>query len=133
MSRRDSLVPAPGTRPRRSRWAAFLNGVGSIFDLCGSAPRPARRLSDAEALQQDWNKVGQDLYVALVEVAHCDDGLRLELAREAGENYEGLVRQIPGADDDPARRRILQAAADRQQWFRTALLSGGTTNRKKKP
>lgn len=92
-----------------------------------------RRLSDAEALQQDWNKVGQDLYVALVEVARRDDGLRLELAREAGENHEGLVRQIPGAADDPARRRILQAAADRQQWFRTALLSGGTTNRKKKP
>lgn len=132
MSRRDSLVPAPGTRPKRSRWAAFLNGVGSIFDLYGSAPRPARRLSDAEALQQDWNKVGQDLYVALVEVARCDEGLRLELAREAGENHEGLVRLIPGAADDPPRRRALKAAADRQQWFRTALLSGGRKNRKKK-
>lgn len=97
----------------------------SVFDIYGLTPRPKRRLSDAEALREDWNKVGHDLYVALVEVAHRDDGLRLQLAKEAGENHEGLLRLIPSVTNDPHRRRALKAAADRQKWFQTALLSRG--------
>ena len=129
MSRRDSPVCTPGSPARRSRWAAFLDGMGSIFDIYGRRRWP-RPMSDAEAMRHDWQMVGQDLYAALAEVAHCDDDLRRRLAREAGENHDLLVKFLPEAPrKDPRLYEALRAAAEQQKWFQGALETGGEEQR----
>lgn len=125
MTRNGGGRPA-AARPRRSRWTAFLDGVASIFDLYGAAPPRRRVMSDAEAFRHDWEQVGQDLWWAFAEVARQDDGLRLRLAKEAGEKRDRLLQLVPEAEkEDPRAGEALRAAADRQEWFRTTLLSGG--------
>ena len=122
MTRNDGR---PGTpQPEQSRWAAFLEGVASVFDLFGAAPRRRRMMTDEEAFRHDWEMVGQDLWRAFAEVAPRDSGLRLRLAKEAGEKHEQLMQLVREVEkEDPQAGRALRAAADRQEWFRTALLS----------
>lgn len=109
-----------GPKPGRSRWAAFLEGMASVFE--GPPRRPL--MSDAEAFRHDWEMVGQDLWRAFAEAARQDDGLRLRLAKEAGEKYERLMQLVPDAEkEDPQAGQAVRAAADRQKWFRTVLLS----------
>ena len=68
--------------------------------------------------------MGQDLWCAFAEAAYLDDGLRLQLAKEAGEKHERLMQLVPDAEkEDPRAGRAVRAAADRQKWFRTVLLS----------
>lgn len=125
-SRRDPLIRTPGSRARRSPWAAFRDGVGSIFDLYGRRRRPRPR-SDAEAMRHDWQMVGQDLHAALAQVAHCDEDLRRRLAGEAGEKHDLLMKLLPeAARKDPRLYEALRAAADQQKWFQQALEAGVT-------
>lgn len=122
MTRTGGRPGAP--RPKRRRWAAFLEGLSSVFDLYGLAPRRSRVMSDEQAFRHDWEMVGQDLWCAFAEVAHRDDGLRRRLAKEAGEKHEQLMQLVREVEkEDPQAGRALRAAADRQEWFRTALLS----------
>ena len=109
-----------GPKPGRSRWAAFLEGMASLFE--GPPRRPL--MSDAEAFRHDWEMVGQDLWGAFAEVARRDDGLRRRLAKEAGEKSERLMQLVPDAEkEDPRAGRAVRAAADRQKWFQAVLLS----------
>lgn len=122
MTRTSDRPSAP--RPKRGRWAAFLEGMASVFDPYGLAPRRTRVMSDAEAFRHDWEMVGQDLWCAFAEVARHDDGLRLQLAKEAGEKHERLMQLVPDAEkEDPRAGQAVRAAADRQKWFRRILLS----------
>lgn len=68
--------------------------------------------------------MGQDLDVALVDVAHGGGRLRRDLAREAVEDHERLVRPIPRAANDPPHHRALHAGADRRNCFRESLHTG---------
>lgn len=121
MTRNGGGPGAP--QPKRRRWAAFLEGLASVFDLYGLAPRRTRVMSDAEAFRHDWEKVAQDLWCAFAEVAHRDDGLRRRLAKDAGEKHEQLMQLVREVEKrDPRAGQALRAAADRQEWFRTVLV-----------
>lgn len=66
---------------RRKVLMSFISGYGSVIDLCGQsfdlhlhdAPRskPARRrgpTDDARFLRSDWERVGKDIYTAMMDV-----------------------------------------------------------------
>lgn len=97
--------------------------MASVFDPYGLAPRRTRVMSDAEAFRHDWEMVGQDLWCAFAEVARHDDGLRLQLAKDAGEKHEQLMQLVREVEKrDPRAGQALRAAADRQEWFLTVLV-----------
>lgn len=51
-------------------WIAFFKGMGSILDIFGTSHDPITKKyshpgtfeDDAEALRQDWEMIGQDMY-----------------------------------------------------------------------
>jgi len=53
----------------KSRFKAFLWGIGRIFDFAGYySPHPPfepPQIADYKALAEDWKRVGDDLYCAI--------------------------------------------------------------------